>query len=132
MNPTALTRLFERHCRQWRFWLRDLRSGEALELGTRWLYPIDSCFRAAAFEGYNGAQFGWGRRLAFRDPPELRGAVEWIKEAHVPRTGADRSGAPVEVEGAQQCCGPAGAALECWPVSGARQAVVLPGETGSR
>lgn len=47
MNHSRLSQLFNRHCRQWHFWLRDLRSGEVLELGTRRHYPIGSCFKLA-------------------------------------------------------------------------------------
>ncbi|WP_293370982.1 serine hydrolase [Nevskia sp.] len=47
MNSASIINIFTRHTRIWHFWLRDLRSGEVLELGTRRLYPIGSCFKLA-------------------------------------------------------------------------------------
>lgn len=52
MNHDRLSHLFNRHCRQWHFWLRDLRSGEIVELGTRRLYPIGSCFKLAVLMAF--------------------------------------------------------------------------------
>lgn len=52
MNPDRLSHLFNRHCRQWHFWLRDLRSGEVMELGTRRQYPIGSCFKLAVLMAF--------------------------------------------------------------------------------
>lgn len=52
MNADAISNLFTRHARLWHFWLRDLRSGEVLELGTRRAYPIGSCFKLAVLIAY--------------------------------------------------------------------------------
>lgn len=52
MNADVITHLFTRHTGLWHFWLRDQRSGEVLELGTRRAYPIGSCFKLAVLIAY--------------------------------------------------------------------------------
>ena len=51
-SSAALTQLFTQHTRLWHFWMRDLRNGEVLELGTRRAYPIGSCFKLAVLMAY--------------------------------------------------------------------------------
>jgi len=52
MDTSRIQAIFERYTSGYHFFLRDLRSGEAVELGTRRAWPIGSCFKLAVLVAY--------------------------------------------------------------------------------
>jgi len=52
IDASRIAAIFDRFTTGWHFYLRDLRSGEEVELGIRQPWPIGSCFKLAVLVAY--------------------------------------------------------------------------------
>ena len=52
IDASRIAAIFDRFTTGWHFYLRDLRSGEEVELGQRKAWPIGSCFKLAVLVAY--------------------------------------------------------------------------------